>query len=190
MLAQLQVGGVPTDRMLHSAQEAWIRREAKSCRRLRRHGVRVGVAADSAEGRWVMATVYRRYCQTAAVIFVLITIYTVLTKLAQGRLADDWLHSVLHLCAALVGTYAGWFAASPAPAQGFTSVVGVLYFALGCYGLLRPGLLLATPFAIPLGAAENVFHFTLSLPALAILLLHRGRWPGRTSRTDRRHASS
>jgi uncharacterized membrane protein YfcA len=137
-----------------------------------------------------MAAVYRRYCQAAAVIFLLITIYTVPTKLAQGRLADDWLHSVLHLCSAVVGVYAGWLAASPAPAQGFTWAVGVLYLALGCYGLLRPGLLLGTPLAIPLGVAENVFHFTLSLPALAILVLH---WAGRSRRAppaDHRHASA
>jgi hypothetical protein len=61
-----------------------------------------GVVADR-EGRWVMAAVYRRYCQSAAVIFLLITSYTAITKLAQGRLADDWLHSVLHLCSGLVG---------------------------------------------------------------------------------------
>jgi hypothetical protein len=107
-----------------------------------------------------MAWLSRRYCQTAAVIFLLITVYTVVTKLAQERLADDFVHSVLHLCSGLVGIYAGWLAASPAPAQGFTSAIGGLYFALGCYGLVRPGLLLGTPFAIPLGVAENVFHFT------------------------------
>jgi hypothetical protein len=137
-----------------------------------------------------MAGIYRRYCQTAAVIFLLITVYTVLIKLVQGRLADDWLHSVLHLCSGLAAVYAGWVATSPAPAQGFTSVVGVLYFALGCYGWFKPGLPLGTPFAIPLGVAENVFHFALSLPALAILLLHWARWPSRRPRTDRHRASA
>jgi hypothetical protein len=123
-----------------------------------------------------MAVVYRRYCQAAAVVFLLITGYTVLTKLAQGRLADDWLHSVLHLCSGLVAVYAGWLAASPVPAQGFTWAVGVLYLALGIYGWLRPGLLLGTLFAIPLGVADNVFHFILSLPALAIVILHGTGW--------------
>jgi Domain of unknown function (DUF4383) len=132
-----------------------------------------------------MAWLYRRYCQTAAVIFLLITIYTVVTKLAQQRLADDWLHSVLHLCSGLVGIYAGWLATGPAPAQGFTWAIGGLYFVLGCYGLVRPGLLLATPFAIPLGVADNIFHFTLSLPALAILLLHWTRTSRRTTPADR-----
>jgi hypothetical protein len=73
-----------------------------------------------------MAGVYRRYCQTAAVVFILIAVYTVPAKLPQGRLADDWLHSVLHLCSGLVGIYAGWLATGPAPAQGFTWAVGVL----------------------------------------------------------------
>jgi hypothetical protein len=137
-----------------------------------------------------MAGLYRRYCQTAAVIFILITIYTVVTKLLQGRLADDWVHSVLHLGSGLACIYAGWFAASPAPAQGLTTAVGVLYFALGCYGWLRPGLLLETPFAIPLGVAENVFHFALSLPALAILLAHWAGWPGRRRPADRGRANA
>jgi Domain of unknown function (DUF4383) len=137
-----------------------------------------------------MAGIYRRYCQSAAVIFLLITVYTVPVKLAQGRLADDWLHSLLHLCSGLAGIYAGWLATGPAPAQGFTWAVGVLYLALGCYGWSRPGLLLGTPFAIPLGVAENLFHLTLSLPALAILLTHWARWSSRRPRAGRRRANA
>jgi hypothetical protein len=38
----------------------------------------------------------------------------------QLWLADGWLHSVLQLCLAVVGIYAGCLVASPAPAQGFT----------------------------------------------------------------------
>jgi uncharacterized membrane protein YfcA len=130
-----------------------------------------------------MARLYRRYCQAAAVVFLLVTIYTVPTKLLQGRLTDDWLHSVLHLVSAVIGAYAGWLAASFAPAQAFTWAVGMLYLALGCYGLVRPGLLLGTPFAIPLGVAENVLHFLLSLPALAVMLLHWAGWSRRGPRT-------
>ena len=137
-----------------------------------------------------MTVTFRRYCQTAAVIFILITMYTVATKLAQGRLGDDWLHSVLHLCSGLVGIYAGWLATGPAPAQGFTLAVGVLYSALGFYGWVRPGLLLGTPFAIPLGVAENVFHFALGVPAVAILLLHWAGRPGHRAGEDRRRASA
>jgi hypothetical protein len=137
-----------------------------------------------------MAPVYRRYCQAASVIFILVTIYTVPTKLLQGRLADDWLHSVLHLCSGLVGIYAGWLAAGPAPAKVFTWAVGVLYLALGVYGWFEPGLLLDTPFAIPLGVADNVFHLTLSLPALAILVLERSGWPRHATRAGRGRAST
>jgi hypothetical protein len=118
-----------------------------------------------------MERLYRRYCQAAAVAFVLVTLYTVPTKHLQGRLAHDWAHSVLHLCSALLAAYAGWRASSPAPARAVTWAIGVGYFALGCYGWFTPGLLLGTPLAIPLGVPENLFHLLLSVPALAIVLL-------------------
>jgi hypothetical protein len=51
-------------------------------------------------------------------------------------------------------------------------------------------LLLGTPLAIPLGVAENIFHFALSLPALAILLLHTAGWSRRSRRADGRRASA
>jgi len=66
----------------------------------------------------------------------------------------------------------------------------VLYLTLACYGWSRPGLLLGTPFAIPLGVAENLFHLTLSLPALAILLLHWAGWSNRRPCAGRRCASA
>jgi hypothetical protein len=118
-----------------------------------------------------MERLYRRYCQAAAVAFVLVTLYTVPTKHLQGRLVHDWAHSVLHLCSALLAAYAGWRASSPAPARAVTWAIGVGYFALGCYGWFTPGLLLGTPLAIPLGVPENLFHLLLSVPALAIVLL-------------------
>jgi uncharacterized membrane protein len=34
------------------------------------------------------------------------------------------------------------------------------------------GFVLGTPFAIPLGVPENVFHLLVSIPALAVVLLH------------------
>jgi hypothetical protein len=87
----------------------------------------------------------------------------------------------------VVAVYAGWLAASLAPAQAFTWAVGVLYFALGVHGWLRSGLLLGTPFAVPLGVADSVFHFVLSLPALAIVVLHGTGWsrPPRSARGRR-----
>jgi hypothetical protein len=119
----------------------------------------------------VMQQAYRRYCQAAAVAFMLVTLYTVPTKLLQGRLGHDWAHSVLHLGSAVLTAYAGWLARSPAPARALTWAIGIGYFALGCYGWFTRGLLLGTPLAIPLGVPENLFHLLLSVPALAIILL-------------------
>ncbi len=111
---------------------------------------------------------YRRYSRMAALAFVLITVYTVPVKLVQGRLADDWLHSVLHLGSALLGAYAGWRSQDGLPARAFTWGLGLLYGALGIYGWFTDGLFLGTPFAVPLGVPENVFHLLLSVPALLI----------------------
>jgi hypothetical protein len=85
------------------------------------------------------------------------------------------MHSLLHLCSGLLGVYAGWLAAGAAPARLFTWGVGVLYLALGVHGSVGPGLLLGTPVAIPLGIADNLFHFALSLPALAVGLTDLAR---------------
>jgi hypothetical protein len=118
-----------------------------------------------------MEQAYRRYCQAAAVVFVLVTLYTVPTKLLQGRLGQDWAHSVLHLGSAVLAAYAGWRARSPAPARALTWSIGAGYFVLGCYGWFTRGLLLGTPLAVPLGVAENLFHLLLSVPAVAIVVL-------------------
>jgi hypothetical protein len=118
-----------------------------------------------------MQQAYRRYCKAAAVVFVLVTLYTVPTKLVQGRLGHDWAHSVLHLGSAALTAYAGWLARSSTPARALTWAVGIGYFALGCYGWFIQGLLLGTPLAIPLGVPDNLFHLLLSVPALVIVLL-------------------
>jgi hypothetical protein len=112
------------------------------------------------------------------VAFVLVTLYTVPTKLGQGRLGHDWAHSVLHLGSAVLAAYAGWLARSSAPARAVTWVIGVGYLALGVYGWFTRGLLLGTPLAIPLGVPENLFHLLLSVPALAVVLpqMRSGRW--------------
>jgi hypothetical protein len=125
-----------------------------------------------------MQQAYRRYCKAAAVAFVLVTLYTVPTKLLQGRLGQDWVHSVLHLGSAVLTGYAGWLARTPASARAVTWALGIGYFALGCYGWFTQGLLLGTPLAIPLGVPDNLFHLLLSVPALAIVLLQlrSARW--------------
>jgi hypothetical protein len=118
-----------------------------------------------------MERAYRKYCKAAAVGFVLVTLYTVPTKLLQGRLGHDWAHSALHVCSALLAAYAAWRARTPAAARAFTWAIGVGYLALAFYGWFTGGLLLGTPFAIPLGVPENVFHLLVSVPALAVVLL-------------------
>ena len=129
-----------------------------------------------------MQRAYRLYSRVATGVFVLIAVYTVPTKLFQERLAEDWLHSVLHLGSALLGACAGWLSPSPLPARAFTWGIGAVYFALGVYGWFTPGFFLATPFAIPLGPAENIFHLALSVPAITIGVIdglhsHRGARP-------------
>ena len=123
-----------------------------------------------------MPRAYRQYCRIAAGVFVLITLYSVVTKLAQGRLAEDWLHSVLHLGSASLGAFAGWSGVGTVLARLFTWGIGLVYGALGVSGWFTAGLLLGTPFAIPLGPADNLFHLLLSLPALALVTFDvRGR---------------
>jgi hypothetical protein len=111
---------------------------------------------------------YHYYCRVATVVFVMNTLYPLIMKLSEQRLADDWLHSVLHLMSALVGAYASWHAKSVLPAKIFTWAVGGLYLLLGVFGWFTPGLFLGSPFAIPLGVADNVFHLFLGVPAVVI----------------------
>jgi hypothetical protein len=44
-----------------------------------------------------MDKTYRAFCIFATAVFALNVVYSIPTKLIQGRLAEDWLHSVLHL---------------------------------------------------------------------------------------------
>ena len=122
-----------------------------------------------------MNKAYRLYCRVATVVFVVFFVYAVTTKLLQERLCEDWLHSVLHLCSALLGAYAGWYAPNIMSAKLLTWAIGLLYFALGVYGWFTPRLLLGTPFAILMRIADNVFHLVLSVPALAIVVLDMSR---------------
>ena len=132
-----------------------------------------------------MKRAYLLYCRIATVVFVVNTVYPLTTKLLQERLAEDWLHSVLHLCSALFGIYAGWYASNSAPARVFTWGIGLLYLVLGVYGWFTPGFLLHTSFAIPLGVADNAFHLFLSVPAVVIVVLASARALQATSSSRR-----
>ena len=60
---------------------------------------------------------YRRYCRVATVVFLLFTVYPVVVKTIEHRLAHDWAHSALHLGSAAFAAYAGWLARSVTPAK-------------------------------------------------------------------------
>ena len=155
-------------RLIRELQDA--RREERS--RLRDHSQKKTPGASELKSRSIqMDRAYRLYGRIATVVFGVNTVYPLATKLLQERLAEDWLHSVLHLCAALFGLYAGWYASNTAPAKVFTWGIGLLYLLLGLYGFFTSGLLLHTVLAIPLGVADSVFHLLLSVPALAIVVL-------------------
>ena len=49
-----------------------------------------------------MNRAYRLYCRIITVVFFVNTIYPLTTRLLQERLAENWLHSVLHLCSGLL----------------------------------------------------------------------------------------
>ncbi len=123
-----------------------------------------------------MNKTYRAFCKFATAVFVLNVVYSIPTKLIQQRLAGDWLHSVLHLLSAVFAAYIVLYASRNVPARGYTWGIGFLYLGLLVYGLLTPGLFLNTPFAIPLGTADNAFHIFVSLPALVIIALDFRRY--------------
>ena len=114
---------------------------------------------------------FRWYCRVATVVFLLFTVYPVITKVAEHRLAHDWAHSALHLVSALVAAYAGWLAPAEQLARFFTWGVAIVYGVLGVIGWFIDGLLLSTPVAIPLAVVDNVFHLGLAIGAGAVIVL-------------------
>jgi hypothetical protein len=123
---------------------------------------------------------YLLYSRVAAVAFALYTIYPVVTKLHEHRLAHDWSHSALHLCSCLIAIYAGWISGSAWPAKLFAVGIGSIYCVLGVAGWYIPGLLLSTPLALPLGPADNIFHLVVGVPALTLVTFDAVRRPHRT----------
>lgn len=129
-----------------------------------------------------MSRSYRFYSRIAAVVFAAYTVYPVVDKLIEQRLADDWAHSALHLVSAVFAAWAGWATRSALPAKVFVLGVGGLYLVLGVVGWFIPGLALSTTFAIPLGVPENIFHLVLGVPAVILAGLDVGR--GSPARAD------
>ena len=101
---------------------------------------------------------FRGFARIAAVVFLINTLYPLITKAFDDRLAGDWAHTLLHFLSAAAAAYVGWFASSEAPARVFVWALLVGYLALGVGGWFIEGLFLGTPFAIPLGPADNIFH--------------------------------
>jgi hypothetical protein len=116
--------------------------------------------------------VLRVYCRVAAVVFLLFTVYPLITKLLEHRLHHDWAHGVLHLISAAIGIYAGWFAKSHLLAALYTWTIAIVYTALGIGGWFIDGLFLGTAVAIPLGPVDHAFHLLLGLAAIAVLLIN------------------
>lgn len=117
--------------------------------------------------------VLRFYCRVAAVVFLLFTVYPLITKLLEHRLAHDWAHGVLHLISAAIGIYAGWFARSTILAALYTWTIAIVYTGLGIVGWFIDGLFLGAAVAIPLGPVDHAFHLLLGLAAIAVLLVNR-----------------
>src|SRR4029450_11091652 len=90
----------------------------------------VGGAGGSAHRGIAMQQAYRRYCKAAAVAFMLVTLYTVPTKLLEGRLGHDWGGGCC-IWVRRAGCLRRLVGPSAAPARAVTWAVGVGYFALG-----------------------------------------------------------
>ena len=109
--------------------------------------------------------VYRTYARAAAGAFALVVLYTLVVKRPGGELARDWMHTVLHVVTGLVAAYVGSMAERAKPARLFTATLALGYGALGLFGWFTDGLLMGSPFRIPLGAADNIFHLILGCAA-------------------------
>jgi hypothetical protein len=117
---------------------------------------------------------YLAFVRAATFAFIGVSIYTVAVKLPGGALADDWLHTALHLATgavAAVVVYRG----SRLLAALLTLAVAVGYGVLAAVGILVDGLFLATAVAVPLATGDDVFHGLLAAAALAALVAERRR---------------
>ncbi len=75
------------------------------------------------------------------------------------------------------------------PAKAFTVTIAVGYGALAVFGWFTDGLLMGSPFRIPLEAADNVFHLVLGFAAALTLAVAPSspvarRWIARRRRTS------
>ena len=108
---------------------------------------------------------FRRFCRFAAGAFALVVLYTLIVKLPSGELADDWLHTALHVATGAGLAFAGWRARSETVARAGTFGILLGYGFLGVFGWFVEGIALDSPLRIPLDAGDNGFHLALALAA-------------------------
>jgi hypothetical protein len=114
---------------------------------------------------------YVRFCRIAAVVFGLVAAYTLVVKVPEGGMAHDWAHTALHIVTGALAVYLGWFRLGYMTQRAFTIGVVAVYGLLGVVGWFIDGIALHTTFAIPLAAADNVFHLALALLGLAFIIV-------------------
>jgi hypothetical protein len=112
---------------------------------------------------------YVRYCRIAAVAFGLVAAYTLVVKVPRGGMAQDWLHTALHVVTGALALYLGWLRRGYVAQRAFTVGVVAVYGLLGVVGWFVDGIALRTTFAIPLAAADNLFHLALALAGLLFI---------------------
>lgn len=113
---------------------------------------------------------YRWYCRFTALVFSLVSAYTVMIKVPAGDFTRDWAHTALHVATALLAVHLGWFAPVGWGQRRFTWVLVAAYGALGAVGWAVGGILMDSPFRVPLTAADNVFHLLLAAVGVAVAL--------------------
>jgi hypothetical protein len=124
----------------------------------------VRVSAVDASGS--AGRVYRSYARLAAAAFALVVLYTLAVKVPGGELARDWTHTALHVVTGCVAAYVGWIPERATPAKALTGALALGYGTLGLFGWFTEGVLMGSPFRIPLEAPDNVFHLVLGSAAV------------------------
>lgn len=117
--------------------------------------------------------VYRRFCVTASVVFLLVAVYTLSVKVPAGEFGRDWMHTVLHVLSAVAALAAATRWAGTAAARALTVGLLGIYGVLGTAGWFVDGLALHTALRVPLQPADNAFHLLLAGGALTAVVLAR-----------------
>lgn len=101
--------------------------------------------------------------------------YTLVTKLADGDLAEDWAHTAIHASFAVTGLLVLWRSARRNLASVYAMAVLIVYGLLLWIGLRDGAVAEHTPMAVPLAITDNVFHAGLAGLAFVSLVLDSWR---------------